>query len=489
MNFKDFYNYKLVQEVHYSDMFPKGFQEFYNKWKKHKKDSTLYVRFDGGNTSDVLSKDFNKKPNHSDPLGTYAYPLKYVIDHPADIWYGHNSTQLKVIRDKSSKGYIRLDSMDDIDARNLLRKVGLDGGYHLAQKFYPNKAKGVTAPGKLFMAALQMDFTGATPPNKRKNEPNPIYPKVRSGKTQTELLLKMGVSTLEDKSNRITQASINDREPEQILWLKPSDFEILEVFRLSDRQKNTPSVIFNSDRLSKKIAAGLSEIMNDKIIDYTTHHNEFWTKNARKIVISKYDSSVRWRIDNMKIGQKPHKMFKKDSPIGFDIKILTERGDFSLSFYTDENLEKFLSKFNEKWKSTPQSDNGNRYSKKQQEEQEKKEKDERTAKANEVARKEYAENFDRYITPSYNQLADYFNFEKIPENMTLDQKAETYKFMQGRIFDLSSEIWQFYTEVNKEIIKNYEKIINYISPDTTLYRFPAHNLNAALEKIKKNPVN
>lgn len=485
MNFKDFYKEKLIQEVHYTDVYPKAFQEFYNKWKKYKNDSSLYVRFDNGNTTDVLSKGASQNPNHSDPVGTYAYPLKYIIDYPGDIWYGHNSTYLKVIKDKSKKGYVRLDTMDDIDARNYLRKVGLDDGYYLAQKFYPDRAKGITAPGKLFMSALQMDFNGATLPKDRKNVPNPISPKTRSSKEQTSLLLRMGINTLEDRATRISQASINDREPEQILWLRPTDFEILETYRLSDKVEKSTSVTFKTDKLSRKIAAGIAEIMNDSLTDFLKE--QFWTKNGRKIIVSPKDVSLKYRMDNLKMGQKPHKFFKKYNQFAFSVTILSERGEFNELVGADEKISQMLSDFNYSWNKKEGIDNGKRYSKKEQEENEKREKEERNKIENEKRKKEVAYNFDWYVVPRYNELAKYLGFREIPDNLTTEQKVETYNFMQAQLFDFHSEIFDHYPEVNKEILQNYKKILDYVG-NPKPWRFPGHNLNDAMEKMKReNP--
>jgi hypothetical protein len=489
MKFKEFYDKKLIQEVHYTDVYPKTFQEFYNKWKKFKNNPDLFVRFDNGNTTDVLSKDASKNPNHSDPIGTYAYPLKYVIDYPGDIWYGHNSMFLKVIKDKTKKGYVRLDAISYSDARNYLRKVGLDGSYDLAEKFYPDRAKGVTAPSKLFMSALQMNFSGATLPKDRKKVPNPVSPSTKSSEEQTALLLKMGIRTLEDRANRLSQASINEREPEQIVWLRPIDFEILETYRLSDRIPNRSSVTFPTEKISKKIAAEIAEIMSDRIVD-SSSDKEFWTRNERKIIIEPYDVSLKYRMDNMKMGQKPHKFFKKNNQYAFKITVHSERGSFNEFIGADEKIQTGLNDFMVSWNNRESTDNGKRYSKKQEEEDKKREKDERIRQENEKKLKEYVHNFDYYFADKFNKIADALGFNKIPNNLSPEEKAKTYHAMQLQLFGMSEEIRnRFYKNINEEILENYEKILNYIGGNNHS-RFPGHNLDAALEKIaEKNPLN
>jgi len=483
MRFKDYYNKNVVlKEAYFSDAYPKAFLEFYNKWKKHKKDSSLYVRFDNGNTTDVLSRGASKTPTHSDPIGTYAYPLKYVIDYPGDIWYGHNSSYLKVIKNKTKKGYVRLDTMDDIDARNYLRKVGLDGGYYLAQKFYPDRAKGSTAPGKLFMSALQMDFSGATLPKNRNTVSEIIKPKIRSSEEQTELLLRMGINTLEDSSKDFTKASINAREPEQILWLRPTDYEILETFRLSDKNRKHSNVTVNAKILSRKIAANIAKIMNDSLTDDSSD-TEFWTKKERKIIITTTDVSLEYRKKNLKIGEKPHRFFKKYNQYQYTITVLSERGEFNEIVFADDKIETVLSDFKNSWDKKEGIDNKQRYSRKQQEEKEKRERDERIEKENAKKKILYAEKFDLYVVPDYNVLSKYLNFEEMPKNLTVDEKAETYKFLEAQILDSNNAIFQIYTNVRKDVLQNYQKILNFVN-NPHPWRFPGHNLKDALEKLK-----
>jgi hypothetical protein len=76
---------RLFQETSYKDIYAKAFQEFEKKWKKQKNDTDLYVQFTNHNDN-TLGRSIYADPNHSDPAGVYGYPLKYVIDYPADIW-------------------------------------------------------------------------------------------------------------------------------------------------------------------------------------------------------------------------------------------------------------------------------------------------------------------------------------------------------------------------------------------------------------------
>ena len=87
----------FINEIHYQDKFSKGFLDFRKKWNKKKNQSyTYYVQFTNAK-GDVLDRTSYEDTNHSDPVGNYGYPLKYVIDYPMDIWYGVNARHLRVL--------------------------------------------------------------------------------------------------------------------------------------------------------------------------------------------------------------------------------------------------------------------------------------------------------------------------------------------------------------------------------------------------------
>src|SRR5579859_524024 len=91
---------EILNELHFSDLYPKAFTAFHQKYAPHANDGRLYVNFTDavGNT---LDKNFSPKPNHRDPSGLYTYPLDYVLRHPSEIQYGQQARYLRVIRDTS----------------------------------------------------------------------------------------------------------------------------------------------------------------------------------------------------------------------------------------------------------------------------------------------------------------------------------------------------------------------------------------------------
>jgi hypothetical protein len=462
----------LISEVHFSDMYPKGFVEFYNKWEKRKNDTSLYVRFDGGKTTDILSKDSSKKLDHEDMMGVYAYPLKYVIDHPADIWYGHNSPILKIIKDKSRRKLI-LNDIGYGEALNLLRKAGVQSSYDEAEKHYPERSKGKNSIAKLFLSAIQMDFSNAESPPRKRFGVRPAYkkPTVRSGQEQTKLFLKMGVDAVEDKSKNIKDAIINDREPEQICWFTPISYEILETFVMSHK-KRRPNVLFNPDRLKKKFAAGIATIMNDKIVN-NDESNNFWTKNERLIQISATDASIRWRMNNLKVGQKPHRFVKKESPNVLTAKIFTERGDFSSELWASD-LSTTLGMFKRKFEASSGIDNGKKYTKKIHDE--KAEKD-RLEYANQRGADENIRilAYWEVVERQYNTLANRMGLKEMPNGMTDEQKIDTYKMMT---LQSDMRFIKRYKNANVDVLTGYGRMIQNIKDKGRMVSsLPTHALS------------
>ena len=438
ISFKQFLKEESVQlqEVHFTDEFPQGFTDFHNKWKKRKNEYGLYVRFDNGDSIDSLAKGSVSDPDHKDPIGTYAYPLKYVIDHPGDIWYGHNSKFIKVIKDKAKKKVV-LSSMSYGAAETYVRRAGL-GSTDVAKGYYPERAKGITAPGKLFMSMVQMDFSDAHSPRDikqryRRNDSEIKEPQVRSGKEQTEILLKMGIDAVEDQAKNIGQASINDREPEQIVWLRPQAFEILETFRLSDVKQNRSSVVLDTDKLQQKLVALIATAMKDKLIDDPVGGNfakKYWTRDGRKIEVSDYDSTIDYRMKNLKMGQKKHKMLKKGGKDGLKAKVFTERGDFNLWVTNEEKIQNVVDSFVQQWNEKKDENNGKKYSKKQHEAEVAAEK---KAYYEKVWAEEKADNIDTWntkIVGYFNKLAEKLNLPLISKDFNdPDIINVTYKAM------------------------------------------------------------
>lgn len=346
-----------LTEVHYTDIWPKGFSDMIKDWKKKAKSYDLYVNFSNvaGNT---LDRSANQDPDHQDMVGTYGYPLEYVIKHPADVWYGHGMQYCRVIRDKS-RLKLNLSHMTSYDLDRTLSRCNLnDDNLSLVRKHFKETTKGVTAPGKQFVVMLQRDFNAEPTKN---DYGKPEWP-VRTGRQQTDILRRGGYDCIEDSATRLTQAAINDREPQQICWLVPQAFEVLSVYRLSDLPARKSHVIQNTDHLIKKMVAQIAIVMGDKLEEREPHQDLWWTQAGRQISVEEVDTSLKRRMATLKMGQKEFKSFKHNTQHAFYATIKTERGDFRVSISDDEKLVDAIARFTGQWQRAEPNDAGPRFS-------------------------------------------------------------------------------------------------------------------------------
>lgn len=333
-----------LQEVHYTDKYSKRFDEFRKKYRKAK---GLYVQFTN-HAGDVLERNPYGDPNHSDPVGVYGYPIEYVINNPSDIWYGSDAQFLRVLETTDHRKTLLVSSMQMWQTYDYLRQAfgwrvsEIDEKIGLLKKIRDD-IKGVTAPGKIFFALIQLDFdNGERVEHQYHSRKWHIKPKVRPGKEQTALLSKLGIWALEDRSTNIKQAVVNDREPQQIIYLNRHAFKVKEVFRMSDAAGNV-GVTNRPEKKERPLAAAIADAIDDKLIQGPERSNRagwsaYWTKKGRRIDLYFNDESVQWKMKNLKLGQKPHKMHKLYDSHSVKVKIVSEYGNYS-GYFTDE--EKF----------------------------------------------------------------------------------------------------------------------------------------------------
>lgn len=333
----EFKNWLELSEVHYSDTYGPRFEEFRKKYRKQKNDTKLFVQFTDF-ADDPLHRIAYHDPKHSDPVGVYAYPLKYVLDYPADIWYGAASKYLRVIRLKS-KNVLNLQDMENWWANSLLNKADIQAYKHmeLSQKAFKH-SKGRGQIGKQFFHAIQYDLD--QPPSIETrvfSKPQKVY-KQRSPAEQTALLRKMGIEVLIDMATTPNQAIINSREPNQAIFLTPNSFKIEDVFYMGEKEKNAKisRMSFYNDRILRKLAQKIAELMNDKIKERhdrsskSSPTQEYFTVKGTVISISVLLPS--WFIDSRKIGEKKHKEFQKYDPYEVHVEIYGERGRFKQNY-------------------------------------------------------------------------------------------------------------------------------------------------------------
>ena len=277
MNFKEFHTKRKDQitEMRFEDKFGKGFLEFHAKYKKKglKDDSSLYVNFH----SDPDRFNFeNKNPvsgnlsTHKDPTAIYAYPLKYVIDHPSDVRYGANAKFIRVLRKRDAASVLWLQHMNTWDQSNMIRKTkGEDWSsvYLAMKKIFPDMKSNENG---LWFRAMQwqpesFDMMYEWLKEKKRNPYNTpkFEPKIMTSDEQAKMFLGLGYQAILDDAKRTSKAAINDWEPEQIAFLRRDAFEVIDMFQSDAGNANPKSFITNTstedeDKMYRKIAAGIA---------------------------------------------------------------------------------------------------------------------------------------------------------------------------------------------------------------------------------------
>lgn len=358
-----------LDEVHWSDIYPKAFAEFRKKYLKYIRDgraTKLYVQF-SNYVDNTLNRNAYQTPDHSDPVGTYAYPMAYVLTHPADVWYGKSARYLRVLQDVSKTGLdlsyidspnkaIRLLQQMDFDYRQA------DQSLSLAIKHFKDRLKPPNKFAKVFLTAVQMDLV-SPPIGKQEagmwHKAGPIY-RIRTGKEQTALFKKAGIDAIIDSSKNHKSAIINPREPEQIVFLTRNAFRVLEVFALrpGDQANYLASADVNP-RSTRKLAAELAAIMDDKIvqsaedpklqkkIEFDATYRYFWTLKGRRIEVRFEHSAAYYK--NKKMGEKKHKETKLYDTFKTKIDIETEIGRIERNYSEDETFNEILNQFSQTW--------------------------------------------------------------------------------------------------------------------------------------------
>jgi len=322
-----------VSAVHYTDIYPRSFEDFRKKYLKLAKQKAslrdYYVQFtDHG--SDVLMKEPHKDPNHRDPVGVYGYPLAYVLKHPADIWYGSRGKFLRVLKSKKEVKVLLVQYVDNNDARNYLYKMGISSDVlDKAKLLWPDRVG--KSDAKAFFTAVQMDLTDVVVPRskqQRKEVANQV--KVRTGLEQTALLRKAGFDVVEDTATKGAKAVINDREPEQIIFLHRGAFDVVEVIQLRTKDDDTVGQVGTAQdpkATAPKLAGLIADRLGDKIIqrDNILSYNKlrFWTKAGREIIIDFQRPQSYY--EDKKMGEKRHKESKLATSYLVKVSLESER--------------------------------------------------------------------------------------------------------------------------------------------------------------------
>lgn len=342
MNFSDlFEGVETLNEVDYRDLLPKAFEDFRKRYAalvKQGQGADLYVQFTS--KDNAMDRTAVQKPDHADFVGTYAYPIGYVLSHPADIWYGRGARYLRVIRCTTNR-ILRLDAIQsEPQVYRLMGAVGYDQRtagtiIGLIKKHYKDRIGGSNKFAKLFLQSIQVDMQ-STPTKDDSWGKTKFKYRIRSGQEQSALIMKAGYDAVEDQSRTNKQAVINDREPEQICFLTRGAFRVIEVVPLRPgvEDKKLPGLTHASPDApvtERPFAQALANILDgDKLKDGPERSSlngwsYYWTVKGRRVEVAfaPYDG---YYVDK-NIGQKNHRQDKLQDPNETSVVIRTELGD------------------------------------------------------------------------------------------------------------------------------------------------------------------
>lgn len=331
MNIQNFHFFEPLNETRYEDMYGSNFVDFVNEYKRKSKSGKIkatdyYVQFTNYRDNNI-DKSMVDSPDHRDPVGVYGYPLSYVLAHPSDIWYGAGAKSLRVLKDVS-KHSLTLPIIDsEIHMRRFLEYLNIGVGInvkrilkdkpHILDEGSGNKW------AKLFFYIVQHDVTKAD------------YP-LRTGLEQSRIL-KREFDAIIDNSKTLKKAVVNNREPEQICFLKRNAFQIVEVVKLHGNDK--VDLVYPNPPI-RKLAQRIALAMGDKLLTDSTQSSDrgkFWTVKGRRIEIV-FDTGNEAR-DGLKMGQKYHRHVKTFDYRYPNVTLATEYGTVSFAADYDDSYE------------------------------------------------------------------------------------------------------------------------------------------------------
>jgi hypothetical protein len=352
-----------IFEMHYADMYGASFEDFVTKYKKIARGSkgVYYVQFTNHKDNNI-DKSAHNTPDHSDPVGNYAYPIEYVLNYPADIMYGQSAKHLRVLRVKTDKvlhlNDIRTenDYMEEASRLNPAWRLSTVREFtKLAEKNYKDRVKAPNKWAKMFVQVLQVDFQSKPTVSEAGffSKEREVY-RVRTGREQTDMLIAAGYHAMLDSSKNNKSAAINDREPEQIVFLTPTSFKVEEVYTLRGESRHDAtqrSIVVNRIKPSgvRRIANQLLNAMGgDRIKEsHPSVDGLYFSVAGRSIQMTTELHPSYYEDKDM--GEKIHKQYKHHSAEILRAVAETEYGTIKAKMNQDETVGDLVEMVEYKW--------------------------------------------------------------------------------------------------------------------------------------------
>ena len=316
--------------IHYKDLYGKGFEQFMLKYKRVNGSKFLYVQFTNY-ADNTLMRTAYESPDHSDPIGVYGYPLDYVRKFPGDIWYGQSCAFLRVLQAVDLQKCLYLQSIKTpyqaVEFINgFYNNRDANEQYDYAKKWllYNRYDGKINSNAKIAFSCVQFEFFMSGKSVDRRQ---------RTSAEQTNLLLKVGYTSVVDTAKSHTKAVINDREPEQIVFLRRDAFKVIDVFNIGKNTKGS-NITQKSDRLiAHKFAALLFAGFDDKLASFDNGKTRFWSKGGLRLELSIYFKNNPH--NDLKFGQKRHRASTTGNLEHLTLTLIGPRGKYSTTIDDD----------------------------------------------------------------------------------------------------------------------------------------------------------
>ena len=317
---------KLINEVHYTDYFPKQFVGFVQKYKDKDLDN-LYVHFSNFK-SDILDKRIVYDPGdtHSDPVGVYAFPADYVVEHPSDIGFGTNRKYLSVLLNKVPEQTLYLQNMDKEQFVRILSTLFPEEDW---DSIYEKEIDvGMLSErsrrcGKFFYRELNKRATNRAYPSKEINQ----------------FLVSVGIKVLIDSAPSKERAIIHEDEPHQAVFLTRDSFDIIEVFELR-KEKVTGEIATHQDRyLETKLVDKIINMLGSKLKDRLTRGGYTREERTRTTSIDFKGENIQGIIHITYPDDKEHRDYSDYSDIKLKFNIANGYKRISQEFKGSDKIE------------------------------------------------------------------------------------------------------------------------------------------------------
>ena len=352
--------YGDLTEMHIEDKASPGFRKFLEKYRDRKDEKGLFIQFtyprdpmdkrfagQAMDKRDPYSSDVNDltalkyatgvevgkllkdkehikklkladptmyvEPIHKDPVGLYAYPIDYVVDHPLDIAYGSDMKALRVVKLNKKAKVLKLQNATEKDVRYVLETLTNYSAMEAGRKKdgnEPFKIKEIVRDvmmrklpdrkgnlnGHAIWYFIQFDGYFRT-----SGKGMPVWEDTgrRSSKGQWEKALKLKWDAFEDtawKDKRKIGGNdeapvIYHGEPEQIVIFRRDAYSIEEMFPL---QRKVRDPVLGT---------------KDEIGGITYSDNEYYQHRRRiaEIAVKEFGDKVVYRAPNQQQGVRNDK--------------------------------------------------------------------------------------------------------------------------------------------------------------------------------------